>query len=113
MGVRECECGHESECGNGCENGCVVEVNMGVGVGVGVCEGVGVGKGMVWVEDWLVVYVLATSKVIRGRVPICDSAHSWRLYSAPRYETRPPAPRPATPLSHIILTLSEPVIALP
>ena len=32
---------------------------------------------------WLLeFYVLATSKVISGRVPICDSAHSWRLYSA-------------------------------
>ena len=27
-------------------------------------------------------YVLATSKVISGRVPTCDSVHSWRFYSA-------------------------------
>ena len=30
----------------------------------------------------LVVYIWATSKVIAGQVPACDSAHSWRLYSA-------------------------------
>ena len=30
----------------------------------------------------LLFYVLATSKVISGRVLICDSAHSWRLCSA-------------------------------
>ena len=29
-------------------------------------------------------YVLATSKVISGPVPACDSAHSWWLYSAAR-----------------------------
>ena len=34
-------------------------------------------------ESWLSWFgVLATSKVISGRVPSCDSAHSWRLYSA-------------------------------
>ena len=27
----------------------------------------------------LLFYVLATSKVISGQVPTCDSAHSWRL----------------------------------
>ena len=27
-------------------------------------------------------YILATSEVISGRVPICDSRHSWRIYSA-------------------------------
>ncbi len=27
----------------------------------------------------LLFYVLATSKVTSGRVPTCDSAHSWRL----------------------------------
>ena len=30
----------------------------------------------------LVFYVLATSKVISGYVLICDSAHTWQLYSA-------------------------------
>ena len=30
----------------------------------------------------LFFYVLATSKVISGRVLTCDSAHSWELYSA-------------------------------
>ena len=29
----------------------------------------------------LLFYVLATSKVISGRVLTCDSVHSWRLYS--------------------------------
>ena len=30
----------------------------------------------------LLSYVLATSKVISGRVSTCDSVHSWQLYSA-------------------------------
>ena len=30
----------------------------------------------------LLLYILATSEVISGRVPTCDSAHSRRLYSA-------------------------------
>ena len=30
----------------------------------------------------MVFYVLAMSKVISGSVPTCDSADSWRLYSA-------------------------------
>ena len=30
----------------------------------------------------LLFYVLAASKVISGQVPSCDSAHSWRFYSA-------------------------------
>ena len=30
----------------------------------------------------LLFYVLASFKVISGRIPTCDSAHSWRLYSA-------------------------------
>ena len=29
----------------------------------------------------LLFYILATSKVISGRVPTCDSVHSWRLHS--------------------------------
>ena len=32
--------------------------------------------------DWLLeLYILATSKDISGRVPTCDSVHSWHLYS--------------------------------
>ena len=52
--------------------------------------------------------VLATSKVISGRAPTCDSVHSWQLYSAL------PTERPAyqhhdlISLRHIILTLSQP-----
>ena len=30
----------------------------------------------------LLFYALATSKAISGRIPTCDSAHSWSLYSA-------------------------------
>ena len=30
----------------------------------------------------MLFYVLATSQVISARVPTCDSAHSWRFYSA-------------------------------
>ena len=33
-------------------------------------------------SGWLLFYVLATSKVISGGVPTCDSVHSWQLYSA-------------------------------
>ena len=35
-------------------------------------------------QFWLVLefYVLATSTVIWGLVPTCDSAHSWRLFNA-------------------------------
>ena len=33
-------------------------------------------------DGWLLeFYVLTPSKVISGRVPTCDSAHSWRLHS--------------------------------
>ena len=39
------------------------------------CSRVGVGV-------VLLFYVLATSRVMSGRVPTCDSAHSWRHYSA-------------------------------
>ena len=32
---------------------------------------------------WLLkFYILATSEVISGWVPICSSVHSWRLYGA-------------------------------
>ena len=33
--------------------------------------------------NWLLAfYILATFKVISGHEPTCESAHSWRLYSA-------------------------------
>ena len=39
---------------------------------------------------WLLqFYALATSKVISGRIPICDSVHSWWLYNG---VIRPPVP---------------------
>ena len=54
-----------------------------------------------------VFYVPATSKVISRCVATYDRVHSWRLYSAA------PLGNQAThiPLSRIILTLSEPVLA--
>ena len=51
--------------------------------------------------------VLPTSEIISGWELTCDSSHSWRLYSAAHWETRPPAPWPYIALSHIILTLSH------
>ena len=39
-------------------------------------------QGTVWIVCLLLLYVLTTSKVISGRVPTCDRAHSWLLYSA-------------------------------
>ena len=51
--------------------------------------------------------VLATSKVIAGWVPTCDSAHSWRLYSAASLRHQTSVPWPDIPCSHIILTLSH------
>ena len=35
-----------------------------------------------WMVIWCQLYVLATYKVKSGRVPTCNCAHSWRLYSA-------------------------------
>ena len=33
------------------------------------------------IHGWLLEFhLLATSKVIAGQVPTCDSAHSWQLY---------------------------------
>ena len=43
----------------------------------------------------------------------CDSAHSWRLYRAAHWNTRPPGPGQAIPLSRIILTPSQPSQSLP
>ena len=53
----------------------------------------------------LFFYVLATSKIMAGQVLICDSVHSWQLYNA--------APQRDIPLSHIILILSQSILALP
>ena len=49
---------------------------VGMGVVVGEVEGVGIGVG------GLALSVLATFKVISGRLSTCDSAHTWSLYSA-------------------------------
>ena len=58
-------------------------------------------------------YVLATSQVISGRVLTCAMrTHGGFIYSAAYLEIRPPAPWPDIPLSPIILTLNEPIIAL-
>ena len=42
----------------------------------------------------------------------CDSVHAWRPYNAAHCKTGPPAPCPDIPLSHIFLTLSQPVLVL-
>ena len=61
--------------------------------------------------DWLLEYYgLTTSKVISDQVGTCDNAHSRQLDSAAHLEIRRPAF--LTRLSHIILTLSQPVLAL-
>ena len=59
------------------------------------------------VVSLLEFYVQATSKMILGQVPICDSVPSWQRFSAAHWETRPPAPWPDIPLSHNILTLIQ------
>ena len=61
-------------------------------------------------HSWL-FYVLTTSKVITGRAPTCDSVHGDFIV-LPHLETRPPAPTPDPALSHIILTLNQPVLSL-
>ena len=55
----------------------------------------------------LVFYVLETYNGISGRVPTSDSAHSWQFYSAALIGAWTDSP-----LSHIILTLSQSVLAL-
>ena len=57
---------------------------------------------------------MAASKVISGEVPDCDSAYSYSsgFIVLHDWETRLPVPRPDIPLSHIIQTLSQPVIAV-
>ena len=62
------------------------------------------------VVGWLLgFYTLATSKVISGQIQICDSVHSWWLYSA-----APLGDQAANTisLSHIIFTMSQPVLSL-
>ena len=73
----------------------------------------------VWITDHmqgailLLFCVLATSKVISGWVYWLVTVHTHGDFIAlPHLETRPPAPWPDSPLSHIILTLSEPVRTL-
>ena len=71
------------------------------------CEAVlhGCGTSLVGVID----YLLAISKVISGRVATCDSVRAWRINSAAslRHHTTS-----TIPLSHIIMTLSQAVLAL-
>ena len=57
----------------------------------------------------LLLYVLAASKVITGRLPPCDSVHSWQHYSVATLVNQA---RPNSPLSQIFLTLSQPGLAL-
>ena len=65
------------------------------------------------IDPCLVLFhVLATTKVIWGQVLTCDSLHSWQLYSAAPLGKRLSAPWPDIPHSHIILTLSKPVLAI-
>ena len=54
------------------------------------------------------LHVLATSKVIYGRVPTCGSTNSWRHFSAAPlgWETRLLAQLPDFHLSQITMTLS-------
>ena len=47
-------------------------------------------------------YFLATSKLISGRVSTCDSDTGGDFIVLPDWETRPLAPWPDIPLSHII-----------
>ena len=61
----------------------------------------------------LLFYIPATSKVISVPVLTCDSAGTHGDFIVlSHWDNRPPAPRPAIPLRHIILTLSRPVLAL-
>ena len=66
-----------------------------------------------WDPDCLLLfYILATSMLISGWVPTCDSTHSWWFIELPHWETRMSALCPDIPLSHIILTLTQPILAL-
>ena len=63
---------------------------------------------------WLLgFHVLATSKVISGRIPTWDIAHSWRLYSCcPTERPGHQHHSPDIPFSYNILTLCQPNLAL-
>ena len=57
-------------------------------------------------------YVLGSSEIISGRVPTCDSMHSWRFNSAVPLGDQPANTMIGQSTSHIILTLSQPVLYL-
>ena len=60
---------------------------------------------------WLLkFYILATSKVIPEWLVICDSAHSWRHYSAASMGDQAASTMTRYPTGHIILTLSQPAL---
>ena len=60
-----------------------------------------------------VLHCYEANPIEGGRmVPTCDSVHSGRLYSAASMKHHVLALWPAIPLSHSILTLSEPALAL-
>ena len=63
------------------------------------------------VGGFLEFYVFATAKVMSRRVPTCASTHA-DFIMPPHWETRPSAPCPDIPISNIILTFSQPVLAL-
>ena len=52
---------------------------------------------------FLLIYILATSNVISGRAPTCESVTSWWIYrAAPLEKIRPPEPWLDISFSHII-----------
>ena len=63
---------------------------------------------------YLSFYVLATSKVISGRVSICDSdgAHLWQLYSGASLGNQGASTMTWLFIRHFILTLSQPLLSL-
>ena len=62
-----------------------------------------------YVDSLFLFCVLSTFKVISALVPTCDSAHSWQPNSAAPLGDQATTPCPDIPLSHIVLTLSQPV----
>ena len=58
-------------------------------------------------------YILVTTTVISRRVPTCASTHTHGDFIIlPHSEARPTAPWHDIPLSHIILTLGQPVLIM-
>ena len=56
----------------------------------------------------------STSPLEAGGVPTCDSVHTWQHYSAASLEQQAAGTMICYPTqSHIILTLSQPVILFP